>query len=158
MKQFILLLFQVTFLLSFSQEKFFEKRNISKVEIEILTQDSTLDVRALEIVKSEFVFPVYLTSIGELGILMPNSTFNHVDSLKNRPFYNHKINLSNDTLKLNFRALAIQKNKGYGITIGNPAIIYSLDADLEKTKIVYQENHPKVHRNSPTLKPSSLAG
>ncbi|WP_400079687.1 WD40/YVTN/BNR-like repeat-containing protein [Winogradskyella sp. R77965] len=120
------------------------KKGFSKVEIETLVQDSTLNVRALEIVTSEFTAPIYLTSNGELGILMPNSTYNHVDSLKDRPLYNHKINLSNDSLKLNFRALAVLSNKGFGISISSPALLYSLDADLEKNKVVYQETHPKA--------------
>ena len=60
------------------------------------------------------------------------------------PSNNAFIIANSDSLKLNFRALAVQENKGFGITIGNPAIIYSLDADLEKNRIVYQENHPKV--------------
>ena len=134
------------------EEKFLPKsflenkkvRQFSKVEIETLVEDSLLNVRALEIVNSEFIAPTYLTSNGEFGVLLPNSVLNHTDSLVNKTFYNHVINLSTDSLKLNFRALAVQENKGFGITIGNPAIIYSLDADLEKNRIVYQENHPKV--------------
>lgn len=120
----------------------------SRVEIETLVQDSSLNVRALEIAKAEFNIPVYLTSLGEFGTILPSITFNHVDSLKNKPFYNHKVNLSTDSLKLNFRAMAIRNNKGFGITIGNPALVFSLDADLEKNKIVYRENHPKAFYDS----------
>ncbi|TBN04786.1 oxidoreductase [Hyunsoonleella flava] len=124
------------------------ERRFSSLKIEHLVEDSSLDVRALEIIESKNSIVVYLTSRGELGILMPNSSFNHVDSLKNKPFYNHKIDLSTDTLKLNFRALAINENKGFGITIGSPALVFSLDADLEKNKVVYQENHPKAFYDS----------
>jgi len=119
-----------------------KQKGFNKVEIVNLVEDSTLNVRALEIVDS--IGPIYLTSKGELGILLQNAIFNTVDSLKDRPFYSHKINLSNDTLLLNFRALAANKTQGFGITIGNPALLYKLDADLEKNKIVYQENHEKV--------------
>ncbi|MEM9679714.1 MAG: oxidoreductase [Bacteroidota bacterium] len=125
-----------------------KNRTISQVEINTSIEDSSLNVRALEIMIDKLVFVTYLTSNGEFGILLPNETIKHIDSLKDRPFYNHKVRLSSDSLKLNFRALAIRKNLGYGITIGNPAIIYSLDADLEKNKIVYEEEHPKVFYDS----------
>ncbi|WP_452220476.1 oxidoreductase [Lacinutrix salivirga] len=124
------------------------KINVSEVEIETLIQDSTLNVRALEIARDEFIAPIYLTSLGELGILLPNSMIKQVDSLKNKSFYNHKISLSTDSLKLNFRALGNTSNGGFGITIGSPAIIYKLNADLEKNEIVYQENHPKAFYDS----------
>ncbi|MGJ8550237.1 WD40/YVTN/BNR-like repeat-containing protein [Winogradskyella wichelsiae] len=123
-----------------------KQKGFNKVEIVHLVEDSTLNVRALEIVDS--IGPIYLTSKGELGILLQNAIINTVDSLKDKPFYNHKINLSNDTLLLNFRALAANKSQGFGITIGNPALLYKLDADLEKNKIVYQENHPNVFYDS----------
>ncbi|EDP70227.1 putative oxidoreductase (putative secreted protein) [Flavobacteriales bacterium ALC-1] len=125
-----------------------KSRKFTEVNIEALVQDSTLNVRALEIVKSELAFPVYLTSKGEFGIIMPKPTFSHVDSLKNKPFYNHKVNLSNDSLKLNFRAMAVLNERGYGITIGSPAMIFRLNADFEKNKIVYQENHEKAFYDS----------
>ena len=83
------------------------------IEIETLVEDSTLNVRALEVVNSKFAFPVYLTSKGEFGVIMPNGIYNQVDSLRSQPFYNHKINLSTDSLKLNFRALSISENKGF---------------------------------------------
>ena len=148
MKQFCLIVFSLTFLFSEVNKDEVTSRDFSKVEIETLVQDSTLNVRALEIIKAEFSAPAYLTSIGEFGIIFPNSIFKHVDSLKGKAFYNHKINLSNDTLKLNFRALGVTKKGGFGITIGSPALLYKLDADLEKNKVVYQESHPSVFYDS----------
>lgn len=123
-------------------------KRFTRVEIETLVEDSTLNVRALEIYNHEFIAPSYLTSNGEFGIIMPNSTFKHVDSMKDRPFYNHKIKLSTDSLQLNFRALGLTKNGGYGISIGSPAVLYRLDADIEKNKVVYQEHHPKAFYDS----------
>lgn len=114
------------------------------LKIEHLTQDSTLNIRALEILKEKFISPVYLTSKGEFGVLLPREAIEYVDSLKSKSFYSHKVKLSRDSINLNFRALAVMENKGFGISIGNPALVYSLDADLEKNKIVYQENHPKA--------------
>lgn len=144
MKLFKLLFLSVVLLCSCGKKEVLKKRQIDEVEIKTILQDSLLNVRALEIVRSEFDIPVYLTSNGKFGMLLPKAAFKHIDSLKDKTVYNHIVNLSTDSLKLNFRAMAIRKDKGFGITIGNPALIYSLDADFEKNKIVYQEHHPKV--------------
>lgn len=147
MKPFVLVVIVFCFF-SFKNELLQKDRNFNDVKIETLIKDSTLNVRALEIIRSKFTAPIYLTSKGELGIITPNPVYNHVDSLKNRPFYIHKTNLSSNALKLNFRALAANEKSGYGITIGSPALLYSLDADLNKNKLVYQENHPKAFYDS----------
>jgi photosystem II stability/assembly factor-like uncharacterized protein len=125
-----------------------QPRNFSKVDIEDFAQDPALNVRALEIVNDAFAYPVFLTSNGELGIIMTQEICKQIDSLKDRKFYIHKANLSSDSLKLNFRALAARENSGYGVTIGNPALVYKLNVDVERSKIVYQENHPKVFYDS----------
>ncbi|MEO1031363.1 MAG: oxidoreductase [Bacteroidota bacterium] len=119
----------------------------SQVEIETILTDSILNIRAIELVE---IMPekvnvcAFLTSKGEFGAIFPNDLIKHTDSLKDRKFYVHRINLSGDTLELNFRALAIREKRGYGITIGSPAQIYNLDADLEKNRVVYEETHPKA--------------
>ncbi|MEP5253891.1 MAG: oxidoreductase [Winogradskyella arenosi] len=112
------------------------------VTIVPMVEDSTLNVRALEILDS--VGPIYLTSKGELGMLFQNKVLQTVDTLNAPSFTNNKVNLSTDSLQLNFRALAVNKDKGYGITIGNPALLYQLNADKEKNTIVYSEHHPDV--------------
>lgn len=148
MKQFLLIGMLVFFLFSGENNHEFINRDFNEVKIETLIQDSTLNVRALEIVRSKFTLPIYLTSKGEVGVILPNATFNNVDSLKQKTFFSHKINLSTNTQKLNFRALGVTSKGGYGISIGNPAILYKLDAGLEKNKVVYTENHPKVFYDS----------
>ncbi|WP_367182396.1 WD40/YVTN/BNR-like repeat-containing protein [Winogradskyella sp.] len=124
---------------------------MTKVEINTLLQDSLLNIRAIDLVKimpEKVNICAFLTSRGEFGTILPNYLVKHTDSLKDRKHYVHKINLSNDTLQLNFRAMAIREKRGYGISIGNPAVLFSLDADLEKNKIVYQEVHPKAFYDS----------
>ena len=121
------------------------------VHIQNLVEDSTLNIRAIDVVKitkDSIGVCAFLTSQGEFGTIYPNYLIKHVDSLKDRSFYVHRIKLSNDSTTLNFRAIAIRENLGYGITIGNPAKLYNLDADLEKNKIVYKESHPKVFYDS----------
>ena len=93
MKQVVLVVLLVVFLFSFKNENIIKHRNISKVEIETLVEDSTLNVRALEIIKAEFTGPIYLTSKGVLGIIMPNVLYRHVDSLKNKKGRENMVNL-----------------------------------------------------------------
>ena len=103
------------------------------VHIQNLVEDSTLNIRAIDaakITKDSIGVCAFLTSQGEFGTIYPNYLIKHVDSLKDRSFYVHRIKLSNDSTTLNFRAIAIRENLGYGITIGNPAKLYNLDADL----------------------------
>ena len=117
-------------------------KSFNNVEIVHLVEDSTLNIRALEILDS--LGPIYLTSKGELGMLFQNKVLQSVDSLDTNLVPYYKLNLTTDSLQLNFRALAVNEKNGFGITVGNPALLYKLNADLEKNKIVYQENHPNV--------------
>ena len=147
MKKILALLLVITVISCGTKPKIAIKPNktlksFNSVEINHLIEDSTLNVRALELIDS--IGPVFLTSKGEFNILQPKTYYQQVDSLKSKSFYHHKVNLSTNALKLNFRALAVKDNSGYGITIGSPALIYKLNADLEKNKVVYQENHPKA--------------
>ena len=127
------------------------------VSIEPIITDSLLNVRAIEVVNltDSLHGLVYLTSRGEIGSLLPRELTESglIDASKIKlsdsvSYMDVRTNLSNDTLKLNFRALAIEKNKGYGITIGSPALLYALDIDYEKNKIVYREDHEKAFYDS----------
>jgi len=147
--RYLLCILFIVLISFFPSEKLQKGRNYSKIEIETLVRDSMLNVRALEVVESEsFTFPAYLTSNGEFGAIYPKELFEHIDSLKDRSFYHYKADLSQDSISLNFRALAGNERVGYGITIGNPAMVYRLNVDVEKTKIVYKEDHPKVFYDS----------
>lgn len=118
-------------------------RNINSVSIETIVQDSTLNVRAIEIVQltDRDNACIFLTSDGRFGSIF-SSAF--VSSFDDSEFGIHMVDLKTDSIRPNFRALAASYNNGFGITIGSPALIYKLDADLEKNKIVYRDNHPKA--------------
>ena len=119
---------------AFSTKK---SKNFTSIEIEILVEDSTLNVRALEIVdKSGFAF---LTSDGRLGAYR----IDYSGEKKSQIF-----DVSSDSITPNFRSLAVDKNKGFGLSVGSPAYLYRLHAEAEKVKIVYQENHPKAFYDS----------
>ncbi len=145
MKEFCLLAFSFTFLFSFGQEEIFKKRNISKVEVEHVLQDSLLNVRAIEHIDKPNAL-VFLTSNGNMGIINADRKNDFSEHFKEGVIY--PIIITNDSIIPNFRALAVSEKHGFGFSIGSPALLYSLDADVEKSKIVYQENHPKAFYDS----------
>lgn len=110
-----------------------EKR-FTKVEIETLIQDSTLNVRAIEIVPSIGV--VYLGSKGEFGVYY-NADFEIPKALRDI----FPITVTHDSIIPNFRALAANDKSGFGISIGSPALLFSLDVDEDKSRVVYREDH-----------------
>lgn len=119
-------------------------KTISAVDIDVLIEDSTLNVRALEVIKKKDGF-AFLTSKGQFGtFVMPDVTINiKKDYIKNFP-----IQLKHDSILPNFRALAVNKKTAYGISIGNPTLVYSLDVDKEKIKLVYTEVNEKAFYDS----------
>lgn len=115
-------------------------KTIDSVTIEVLLEDSTLNVRALEVIKKKDGF-AFLTSKGQFGaFVMPDVTIN----TKREYIKNFPIQLKHDSIIPNFRALAVNDKSAYGISIGNPALVYNLDVDKDKIKIVYTEEHEKA--------------
>lgn len=107
-------------------------RNISEVEIETLLQDSTLNVRALEMVQGyEGLF--FLTSRGKGGMIDEAEVV-------------FPIEIDEDNEKLNFRAFASTSYAGFALSIGSPTYLYKIGED--ETKTVYQEDHEKAFYDS----------
>lgn len=125
----------------FTTDKASKVRTISKVGIEHLVIDSTLNVRALELIDTVGI--AYLTSNGKLGAMM-RQEFDFSEEINNA----FPVQIENDSFQLNFRALAMTKKNCYGITIGSPALLYSLDVDIKKNKIVYREDDSKAFYDS----------
>lgn len=126
-------------------------KRFSHVQIETIIEDSTLNVRAIEIVKA-YNGLAFLTANGEFGAIVPKGDFgesanknvNKSDSFD----VIFPIELTYDSIIPNFRALSASKTHGYGISIGSPALIYKLDIDVDKNKVVYKEDHPKAFYDS----------
>ncbi|WP_299276141.1 oxidoreductase [uncultured Psychroserpens sp.] len=127
------------------------KKQFTKVEIETVLQDSLLNIRAIELVKGLDGI-AFLTSRGEFGAIGPKDAFEAVRSVGLDQSENYDIvfpiALKYDSITPNFRALSANKKHGYGISIGSPALIYKLNIDEEKIKIVYKEEHPKAFYDS----------
>ena len=139
-------------------ETSFERKALSpfngqftKVEIETVLQDSLLNVRAIELVQGLDGL-AFLTAKGEFGAIGPRDVFGSMRSegLNQSEAYDiiFPISLEYDSITPNFRALSANKKHGYGISIGSPALIYKLNIEKEKIKVVYKEEHPKVFYDS----------
>ena len=117
------------------------KKTFSKVEIETLIKNDDLNVRALELLDTIGI--TYLTSKGELGVYFKENL-----GLPKHMTEAFPVAIKHDTITPNFRALAITKKNAFGISIGAPALLFKLDVDAYKTKVVYQENHIKAFYDS----------
>ncbi len=111
----------------------FEPRDFSKVEIETLIQDSTLNVRALEI--DEKGYGSFAASNGKIG--GTTAGVNGTNDSANLSFQ-----LKHDTIIPNFRSLSITKKAGFVLSIASPALLYKIDGD--SIQVVYKETHEKA--------------
>ena len=106
----------------------------SKVEIEPLLQDSTLNIRALEFVENNDAF--FATSDGRLGAIGINLVSQEIE-VAMAP-YIAKV----DTLAANFRSVAVTSYAGFLLSIGSPAYLFKC-TDFGVTP-VYIETHKKA--------------
>ena len=107
------------------------QREISKVEIETLIKDSTLNVRALEVVKGEVLVA---TSIGEIYVYTPSENLFSLTTFEW---------MEMDTIKPpNYRSVAYTENRIFALGISSPALMY------RNGRLVYKENHPKAFYDS----------
>ena len=110
------------------KEVVFTPRDISEVEIGLLIKDSTLNVRALELVKGyEGLF--FLTSNGEGGMIDEDEVV-------------YPIEIDEEKEELNFRAFASTSEAGFALSVASPAYLYKIGD--QETSIVYQEDHEKA--------------
>ncbi|WP_290700271.1 oxidoreductase [Lacinutrix sp.] len=133
MKQ-ILILFCVALLIvsckkdEEKKENIFIPRDFTEVEIGLLLKDSTLNVRAMELVEG-YKGLFFLSSTGKGGMIDEGEVI-------------YPVEIDEDKEKLNFRAFASTKDAGFALSIESPAYLYKIGED--STSIVYQENHEKA--------------
>lgn len=133
MKHFAVVLV-LMFFMSCKQSEM-ENRNISKVKIETILQDSTLNVRAIEI-----------DSSGSLGFATSNGEFGGVSVDFSGEKASINIQLKHDSLIPNFRSLGVTSKAGFVLSISSPALLYKINHG--SINIVYQEKHPKAFYDS----------
>lgn len=106
-------------------------KSFSKVEIETLLQDSTLNVRALEINENRVVAA---TADGKIY----RSILNHMNGFEEVNYFSEL----EDSIVNNFRSCAFQGDKTFTLSISSPARLYN------DGMLVYQENHEKTFYDS----------
>ena len=139
----ILFLLTVVLVSSCKEQEVQQIRKFSDVEIKNIYVDSSLNVRALEVLKG-VEGAAFLTSDGRFGSFF--DTGNDILPGSGDYFKTPTVQLNYDSITPNFRALAISEVMGFGISIGNPALLYRLEAENEM--IVYKEDHEKVFYDS----------
>lgn len=138
MRSFISFLFLLIIITSCKKDVKFKPRVISHVAIENVLQDSTLNVRAIEIDEKGNLG--FASSHGELGIIFK----------ENESDANYKKvaeTIKQDSIVPNFRSLAYLNGGLFAVSIGNPALVYK-SISKNYTNLVYQENHEKVFYDS----------
>lgn len=104
------------------------KYNQSGILIDTLFIDN-ISIRAIEIDKNKVWYAADKNRYGYIDLV----TNNRIE---------RKISL--DSLKLEFRSIAQNKNSIFILSVGNPALLYKIDKHDLTYKLVYRENHKKV--------------
>jgi photosystem II stability/assembly factor-like uncharacterized protein len=136
MKKVILLCGAFIFFVSFTAFNNTTKKIVSggftSIKIDTLFQDK-ISIRAILIDKNKVWYG------GD------NSRFGYFDLEKKEKFEEH---IYRDTLKLEFRSIAQTSKDIFLLSVGNPALLYSVSKKDHKFKLVYKEVNSKVFYDS----------
>ncbi|MEZ4802456.1 MAG: oxidoreductase [Gelidibacter sp.] len=128
MKQ-LLFLFMFIGIISCKKEVKKTIKLFSKVEIEDIYNDSTLSIRAIEILNDKSL--AFAANNGVFGLYKPKSN-SWMTSIQ-----------KHDTLNLQFRSVAHTATDFFMLSVGNPALLYKT-GDNGEMELVYSEEHEKV--------------
>lgn len=118
---------------SCKKEGQFIPRDISKVDIETILQDSLLSIRAIEILDD-----------GSLAFAANSNTYGLYNSNDGKWSLSKQVY---DTLNVSFRAVAHTSTDFFMLSIANPGLLY-MTGDNGKMRVVYKEGHEKVFYDS----------
>lgn len=133
MKHLILFVVGMIFLVSCEKKETIKPRNISKVEIGTIYQDSLLSIRAIDILND-----------GSLAFAANNGTFGLYNPVKDSWITSIQ---ELDSLKLQFRAVAHTSTDFFMLSIESPAVLFKT-GDNGRMQLVYREDHPKAFYDS----------
>lgn len=111
-------------------------KSFSSVEIEDIYKDSTLSIRAIELLKDNSL--AFATNNGVFGLYKPKSN-SWMTSIQ-----------THDTLNPHFRAVAHTSTDFFMLSIENPALLYKTGDDGQM-QLVYKEEHPNVFYDAMTF-------
>ena len=118
---------------SCKQELIFKSRDFSKVESETLLKDSTLSIRAIEILdRNSLAFAANKNTYGLFS-------FDQKNWLISQQTY--------DTLDIQFRSVANNNNDFFMLSVANPALLFKT-GNSGKMELVYKEENEKAFYDS----------
>jgi photosystem II stability/assembly factor-like uncharacterized protein len=110
-------------------EKQKEKRSFSKIDFKTILEDSTLSIRAIEILDKE-----------SLAFAANNNTYGLYNDSMDKWLISK---IEQDSLDIEFRAIANNSVDFFMISVGNPALLYKT-GDNGEMQLVYREEHENV--------------
>ncbi|NJX16247.1 WD40/YVTN/BNR-like repeat-containing protein [Tamlana crocina] len=129
MKSFFVGLLALVCFVSCGKKSDFILRNFDTVEIETLLQDSTLSIRAIEILDAN-----------SLAFAASKNTYGLYNSSRNKWLISQQ---EHDSLNLEFRAVGNNQNDFFMLSVANPALLFKT-GDKGKMELVYKEIHENV--------------
>lgn len=135
MKVYIYLLLFTVFMSCDNNQKKVQKI-FKNVEIEDIYNDSTLSIRAIELLNDNSL--AFAANNGAYGLYNPNAN-SWTTSTQEQ-----------DTLKPHFRAVAHTSTDFFMLSIENPALLYKTGDDGQM-ELVYREENPKVFYDAMTF-------
>ena len=136
MKQFLSIIIIALLAFSCRKKETFVSRDISKLEIETLLEDSLLTTRAIEILNDKSL--AFAANKGAFGL------YNNRTKLWQTSYQKQ------DSLNLHFRAVAHTSNDFFMLSIDTPALLFKTGND-GKMNVVYKEEGVGVFYDSMTF-------
>lgn len=129
----LILLFVAVLCISCQTEKEIKMRDFSKIELNTILEDSTLSIRAIEILDKE-----------SLAFAANNNTYGLYNSVADKWLISKVLH---DSLNIEFRAIANNSVDFFMISVGNPALLYKT-GNTGEMELVYKEEHENVFYDS----------
>lgn len=130
-KAIVLSVFAILFVGCKAQVKT-NKTTFTSIVIDTLLNDK-INIRAIAINDDKVYYAANENRVGYLN-------------LSNKGKFERKIN--KDSLKMEFRSIAVTNEAVFIVNVGNPAVLYKFSKDLMLKQIVYEEKHEKVFYDS----------
>lgn len=111
-------------------------KSFSEVQVEDIYTDSSLSIRAIELLNDKSL--AFAANNGAFGLYKPESN-SWMTSIQNQ-----------DTLDLQFRAVAHTSSDFFMLSVGNPALLYKT-GDNGLMELVYKEDHDSVFYDAMTF-------
>jgi hypothetical protein len=120
-----------------------EHKSFSKIFVQDIVKDSTLNVRAIDF-NEEFLVYGSKDHFGKIGlneqVKIDISDFNISKESETYKFEFEK----DDGSLFHFRAVEEVNGNVFALSIESPARLYKLNRKAKEAKLVYEENHPKA--------------